>query len=128
MEKLDKDSALEWFKAHGQSDVVVRRTGTVLRIEGICRGVDTLDACNSELKETEIDVGYEGIFIGLSFHETSLSIHIHATRGTPARALLSLPHNIPYGELLLLTTEEEGARKNNGNKEAEYSPYDLLHP
>jgi hypothetical protein len=130
MDAWDKAAVIEWFKAHRGQEIVIRMEGTAVRIEGQARGVERLDACSTEIAETEMESLHQDIETTVSFHETTLGIHLIAFRPESRTVAVSLPASIPYDKLMLDTVDalaKDGKKEGEEAEEPDFSPYELLH-
>lgn len=128
-----------WLKNHVGSTVMIRREHSTFRVAGVNLGVEKLDACSTEVWEADLDVGMEGVQVGMSLMEDSLAIQVLIPGHKAGEALLSVPMTIPYAELQLTRMEQSGedgrlnvkrtgrgAQHETIETEEEYSPYELL--
>ena len=135
MKKLDKAAALEWFRAHKNKEIEIKWRGNMVRLQGRCTGVQTLDACSAEYEESHLAGLHEDVQIGFSFHDTTLGVHLSLYPPQGKQPVAFVPLSIPYDRLELSTpkSKQEGkdssGGKSSGEKggEPDFSPYELLH-
>ncbi len=129
MDAWDKAAVIEWFKAHRAEEIVIRMQGAQVRLQGRTRGVEQLDACSTEIAETELAMPQQDVETILTFHDTTLGVQLIAYRPGGREVAVSLPVSIPYEALRLATAEElaKAAGKEGEGGEPEFSPYELLH-
>ncbi len=126
MSDWDRKAILEWFKGAAGERIVIEMRGTTLRVEGVPTGVEELDACSTQFHEVGLDSGGEKIDVALSFHESTLSVHVMIHGDKPGTASLSIPVSIPHSALILKNAARE-AEKADSEEEPVFSPYVLLH-
>lgn len=130
MSDWDKAAAIAWFKEHSGKEIVIRMTGTTVRLQGRAGAVVDVDACVTEFQESELHVGHDGLTVAFSFHDHNLSVHFAAAGPEGGETAISMPLSIPYTLLDLLTAEalaKASARAGRASEEPEFSPYELLH-
>ncbi len=122
MQFEDRAAVVRWLNGHAGQRICLRRRGTRLRVTGSTGGVDELDACSTEILQSEWNTALPGVQLALSLHPAALSLHLLGT--APGGELVcSLPVHVPYNELILT---REGERAGDARDEPDFSPYELL--
>jgi hypothetical protein len=119
-----KTTAIDWFRQHAGQAVVLRQPTTLLRVTGTIRDVGELDACSADYHTVDFECGLDDVHVSLSFHDSTLSLHVLAKPLHRREASLSLPFSIPYGDLELST--QGAAPADDPAGPATKSPYELL--
>lgn len=115
-----REAVLAWLEAHGDGPLVLRQRATALRVAGVVKGVEELDACSAHYQECELLTGVPNVEVMLSFHEERLSVHLLVREPASGGIVVSLPQGIPYDELSLVDPNEAPAKADF------FSPYELL--
>lgn len=122
----DRQSVIDWINAHKNQRVRLQSERSTLRVVGVTRGVEELDACSTEIPYAELRTGIAGLHVALSLHDEALSLHVLAAAPEGGPAPLSLPLGIPYADLRMAPADAP-ERKEAAAEEPEFSPYELLH-
>ncbi len=115
-----REAVLAWLEEHGDGPLVLRRRATALRIAGVVKGVEELDACSAHYQECELLTEVPNAEVMLSFHQARLSVHLLLREPISGEIVVSLPTGIPYDELSLNDPNEVQAKADF------FSPYELL--
>ncbi|MDH4247548.1 MAG: hypothetical protein OEW39_07010 [Deltaproteobacteria bacterium] len=122
---MTREAMLNWFNEHAGQRIEITVKGTPLVLRGTTEGVETVDACSTELQECEINTGVGGVQVALVLHQHALGIHVLATREENAPLAVSVPISVPYASVILGL---EGESRNPSKEDVVYTPYELLHP
>ncbi len=125
MPEWTRESVLRWIEAHADREIVIRQVGSALRVQGICKGVEELDACSALYQECKLVLAGLAVELALCFHADTLSVQIIAYHPKTGEVIVSIPVSIPFSALLL---SEPGADKAQAAdaKAPAFSPYELL--
>ncbi|MBI3992498.1 MAG: hypothetical protein HY342_04430 [Candidatus Lambdaproteobacteria bacterium] len=120
-----RESALRWIEGHANREIVLRQRSSALRVQGICKGVEHLDACSAHYQECELIPAGVDVEVTLCFHAETLAVHMIAYHPQSGEVTLSMPISVPFAELLL-HEPGESALDEQAQKEPTFSPYELL--
>ena len=115
-----REAVLAWLEDHGDGPLVLRQRATALRIAGVVKGVEELDACSAHFQECELLTEVPNVEVVLSFHRDRLSVHLLLREPISGEIVVSLPQGIPYDELSLVDPSEVKTQ------DRFFSPYELL--
>jgi hypothetical protein len=115
-----REAVLEWLEDHGDGPLILRQRATALRVAGVVKGVEELDACSAHYQECELLTEVPNVEVMLSFHRDRLSVHLLLREPSSGEIVVSLPTGIPYDELSLVDPDEVQAKADF------FSPYELL--
>jgi hypothetical protein len=120
-----KTAVIDWFRQHAGKAVVLRQPSTLLRVTGTIRDVGKLEACSADYETVDFECGLDDVQTSLSFHDTTLSLHVLAKPLHRQEASLSVPVSIPYADLDL-SVHRDG-KPDDPAAPPPKSPYELLH-
>ncbi len=118
-----RESLLRWIETHAGQEIVLRQQGSALKVHGICRGVEQLDACSTQYQECSLAPFGMDVDMTMSFHTETISLQMIARHPESNEVSLSLPISIPFSELLLTQPDEQ---EQDAESEPEFYPYELL--
>lgn len=126
MDDWTREKVLQWFEGQANKQVTIRQRGTMLRVQGTCKGLDEIDACSAHYQECMLIPSGVDVDVGLSFHDDTMSIHLIGHHPSSGRITVSLPVSIPYAEVMLGHPDEEASKKPEAGEKRIPSPYELL--
>ena len=115
---------IDWLNDNANKRVELTVIGTPVVLRGTTDGVETLDACSTELQECEMETGVKGLQVALVMHEHALGIQVVASAKGQSKLSVSVPMSVPYTSVKL---ELEKESKKPSNEDVVYTPYELLH-
>ena len=119
-----RQTLIDWLNNNANKRVELTVLGTQVVLRGTTAGVETLDACSTEIQECEMDTGVKGLQVALVMHEHALGIQVVASGKGQPRLSVSVPMSVPYASVKL---ESEKEAKKPSHEDVVYTPYELLH-
>ena len=120
---MTREAMMDWLNGHAGQRIELTVVGTPVVLRGVTEGVETLDACSTEIQECEVETGVAGVQVALVFHEHALGLHVLASTGEKTPFAVSVPMSMPYASVRL---GREGEIRNRSREKDVYTPYELL--
>lgn len=121
----------EWLDKREQKVIRIRVNGGTEKAEGVCQGVDEVDACSTTVLECRLVMPIAGMDLHLSLHQETLAMHLCVKAQPESPSIVCLHSSIPYDRLILEDpAQAQQAPTSVAVSSPEivtWSPYELLH-